>query len=150
MSTSSEEGGDRAQIQYRMEGLPNLDNMTCRHSKHNKLSLKKKALENPTVNNFFGLFTMFSMFTVAALTSSVSYLPISLGRGVVFHTEKVKSNLDSTLSCLKFTALLTSAIDNISYTCKETLQQPDNNEFVLTMMGEMETRESRNYWIVRL
>ena len=82
-----------------MTGLPNLDDMSLHHSKRSQRpSEKGAAIRTSTQKKFFNLFSMFCLFTVAALATSATLVPSTMAQKVVLHAEKLTSNFDGTIN----------------------------------------------------
>jgi len=87
INATSEEGPARSAVSeeeiisdvpepYRMEGLPNLDNISLRRSKRSqKPSEKGAAIKSAVQKKFFNLFSMFCLFSVSALATSATLIP---------------------------------------------------------------------------
>ena len=136
---------------YKMTGLSNLDDMSLRRSKRSqKPSEKGASIRTSAQKKFFNLFSMFCLFTVAALATSATLVPSTMAQKVVLHAEKLTSNFYGTLNSFHHAALMTASGDNDTYTFKNMLQEDDKNEFISAMMKEIKDHEDRNHWNVML
>ena len=56
--------------------------------------------------SFYRLFTMFTLCTASVIELSVSTVPNSVLQRAAYHVENIRSNFDSTINSLNYTALL--------------------------------------------
>ena len=129
--------GSTAELDLTMPTMPNLDAITLRRSKRNKPSRKLQEQRDPRVKKFFGLLTMFCLFSATVVAGCGYSSPKSVVGKIVLHAEKVNMHLDGTLNYIHHAALMTQSPDNDTYTYKTMLQQEDRNEFVKAMMKEI-------------
>ena len=136
------------ELDLTMPIMANLDAISLSCSKRNKPSRKLIEQQDPKVKKFFGLLTMFCLFSATVVTGCDYTSPKSVVGKIVLHAEKVNMHLDGTLNYIHHAALMTTSPDNDTYTYKSMLQQEDKNEFVKAMMKEIVDHESRKQWSI--
>ncbi len=65
-------------------------------------------------------------------------------QNAVYYVERIRTLFDGSIYSLHHAYL--SAVDNGNYTLKEMLKQDDENEFITTMMKEVQDHENRDHW----
>jgi hypothetical protein len=131
--------------------MPDLNDITCRHSKRTpKPTTKAKESANRTVKNIFSLFVACTaIFHTSLVTASTSLAnPVDSLHRAVLHSQKVNTHFDGTLNALHHAVLSVAAGDNDTYTLKDVFKQEDKADFIQAMRKEVQDHESRNHWTV--
>lgn len=136
MGSTLGSNGPEEELDLIMPLMPNLDAIFLRHSKHNKPNRKLQEHQDFRVKKFFGLLTMFCLFSAMVVAGCVYVSPTPVGGKIVLHVETVITHMDGTLKYTHQAALRTQSPDNDTYTYKTILQHEDRNEFVKAMMKE--------------
>ena len=134
-----------------MPTVPDLDELTCwRRTRDRKTPEQFDPSASITIN---GLETIISqpmsvMFTMICLVTSGSlHVPPSCSTvcsKAVYHTHLINQHFDGTLNYFLPMAYATDIVDNEIYTFNQMLQQPDTNDFILSMMKKILDHESRS------